>query len=485
VNSAVAWGLGLVLLSPIVALANGDKSALQVRLLTPITSYSRSGQAFQAVVIGPVLRGGLAALPTDSTLHGTIRRVRGVGLGFRRERASLDIHFERCELPDGTDLRCEAELETVDNAREEVLANNRVRGVLAASNANSWFSGVWYRPPPGFVHRSATGLTGASGIINARYATGPVGAAAVIASRLLLFRMPEPEIEFPAGTDMLVRVRANAYKNHTSPERNGGGLPEEISHWLKLQPAEINQPNGKPVADLINVALVGSREQVEAAFHGSGWTKADALTPKTFARTYGAYSSMRAYPGSPVSPLLYLGRAPDLVMQRTFNSVAKRHHVRLWSVDLGGGELWLGAATHDTGVTFDWRRMAVTHRIDPAIDVERSKLLNDLTYTGCAVATEPVLRPDLAQQDAKSGRAVTDGSLAIVLVRPCSSAVSGPVGQKRRQSTAALIGRRVVLETRHYWTRSNLYYWTQRAARWTFSSSKPRPQPAKAVIDDK
>ncbi len=450
--------------------------SFQVRLLTPITTYGSANTPFRARVIGPALRDDAPGIPPGTIVHGIVRRVKSVGLGLRRERAGLDLDFERCELPDGNDFPCKAQLLKVDNAREEVIANNRVRGILAASHANSWFSGVWYRPTGGFLHRSAAGLTGASGVINTRYAPGPAGAAIVITSRLLLFRMPDPEIDFPAGTDLIVRVHAEAAVSDGDPgQQPVDSLPEEIAHWLSVQVAAIKQADGNSVADLINIALVGSREQVENAFKTAGWTQTDALTPRTFARTYRAYTSMSAYPTSPVSPLYYLDRAPDLVMQKGLNSVAKRHHIRMWATNLGGAQLWLGAATHDVGIAFDWKRMAITHRIDPEIDLERSKVLNDLIDTACADVAETVIRPHLTSQERKGGRhALTDGSLAVVLLRECSSPQPHSVHRKPQLSKTALISRRVVLETRHYWTRSNLYYWTQRGARWTFSSLKSR-----------
>jgi hypothetical protein len=473
VNRASVSLIAVGLLSATHAAADEYDRVLQIRLLTPITSYGERGAAFTASVIGPVVRDGSTVLPSGAIIHGTVLNAKAVGLGLRRERAGLDIRFEACQLPDGDRIPCEAELQTIDNAREQVLSNNRVRGVLAASHANSWLNGVWFRPAQGFVHRSAAGLTGASGIINSRYAPGPAGAAVVITSRLLLFRLPEPEIELPAGTEMIVRVRGDGPEIYKEQQQAPLELPDELVHWLSIQPPVITQTDGKPVADLINVVLAGSRAQLEGAFAAAGWTQADALTPRTFARTYRAYASMGAYPSSPVSPLYYLGSLPDLVFQKTFNSVSKRHHIRLWAIDFGGMPVWLGAATHDTGIAFEWNRMTFTHRIDPMIDIERSKVMNDLAYTGCAVPIQRLKRPLLANREATGGRAVTDGAAAAVVLKDCHARQVAPPTPKPRRSALKLIARRVILETRHYWTRSNAYYWTQRAARWTYSSLKP------------
>ena len=56
---------------------------------------------------------------------------------------------------------------------------------------------------------------------------------------------------------------------------------------------------------------------------------------------------------SPVSALLMNERPPDLVFQKSLNTFAKRHHVRIWKLakKYNGREVWVGAATHDIATT--------------------------------------------------------------------------------------------------------------------------------------
>lgn len=115
------------------------------------------------------------------------------------------------------------------------------------------------------------------------------------------------------------------------------------------------------------------------SFAAAGWSTTEPLNAKTFARTYQAFSAMTTYPNAPVSSLYYDGRPAGVVFQKSLNTLAKRHHIRLWPVELAGQEFWLGAATHDIGVGFDWSRMSITHRIDPYLDRERSIIFDDLT----------------------------------------------------------------------------------------------------------
>ncbi len=62
---------------------------------------------------------------------------------------------------------------------------------------------------------------------------------------------------------------------------------------------------------------------------------------------------MSGYSTAPVSTLLYQDAEPTVVFQKSFNTIAKRHHIRIWRAgDFEGNEVWLGAATHDAGVGF-------------------------------------------------------------------------------------------------------------------------------------
>ncbi len=435
---------------------------LQVRLETPIASYSKSGTQFQARVLGP-LKDRFSLLPAGSIIYGSVRRARSIGLGFRRERAFLEVEFDSCELPTGDSVPCEVRLRRVDNARETVTKPNFIQGILAASCPQSWLSGVWYRPAPALLHRSAAGLTGAGGMIETKFPEGGFGAAAVIASRLILFRMPDPEIELPAGTDLIVRVSTGA-EPETEPVRPTSS--GDVAAIIRQAPAQVMIADRTPATDIINFAFAGAEAELTQAFTAAGWTLAETLTARTFTRTYVAMTSMQAYPSAPVSKLYYRDRIPNLVFQKTFNSMAKRHHIRLWNVGTAEQPLWLGAATHDVSIGLDWKRLTVTHRIDPVVDRERETIVNDLAAAGCLASAEAIERPELAL---KSGAGSTDGAAVVVSLKACAPAPDGPALKRPHRSLAVLGVRRVVLETRQYITRGNAYYLAYRAVRWTFS----------------
>jgi hypothetical protein len=80
-----------------------------------------------------------------------------------------------------------------------------------------------------------------------------------------------------------------------------------------------------------------------------------------------------------------------------------------------------------------------------------------------------VSRPDLARGPSAKGSVVTDGMLALTTLQPCQSINVAPQPMQRvRRSMATLITRRVVMESRHYITRGNPYYWAYRGTRRIF-----------------
>jgi hypothetical protein len=383
-----------------------------------------------------------------------------VRFGVRRERAMLQLKFDGCRLPDGTALDCNVSLQEVDNAREKV-AGNRIEGVLAASHPSSWVSGVWFRPETSLISHSALGLTGAAGTVYTRFAPTPLGALAVITSRLAIFRLPDPEIDLPAGTDLLVRVQV---PNDLAPSLEPlASVSPELSEWVAAQPEDVYLPNKKLAGDIIQVVFVGSREQVERAFLAAGWSTTEPLTTRSFARMYSAFLSMKADPNAPIAPLTYRGSTSSLSFQKTFNTVAKRHHIRIWPATFAGARIWLAAATHDTSMAVSERRMTLTHRIDPFIDRERSTVVNDLTSAGCVAAIGSVERPQAVRQFGSGKPSVTDGRAALLVLNDCpvpQLPISRLHEPQHRRVTLAL--RRFVLESRQYLMRGNPYYWMYR-----------------------
>src|SRR5271170_4115903 len=129
-------------------------------------------------------------------------------------------------------------------------------------------------------------------------------------------------------------------------------------------------------------------------------------------------AEMRGYQEAPVSVLLLDGRAPDLVFEKINDTFNARHHVRIWQRPgvFAGKQVWVCSATHDTGISFSEENHTFIHKIDPQIDLERAKVVNDLLLTGMVRGLSLVERPDLPQDmfNATGDPLKSDGSMAVL-----------------------------------------------------------------------
>lgn len=133
--------------------------------------------------------------------------------------------------------------------------------------------------------------------------------------------------------------------------------------------------------DPLNLALVGSEKEVVQALTAAGWRPADALGFRSSARIVIDTVLDKPDPNAPVSSLYLFGRKEDLAFEKPVgHSPKERHHVRFWRSERldDGRPIWMGAATHDTGVELSRTTAEVTHRISPDVDAERDLLLADL-----------------------------------------------------------------------------------------------------------
>jgi hypothetical protein len=159
----------------------------------------------------------------------------------------------------------------------------------------------------------------------------------------------------------------------------------------RLHPALANAPrlthtaNGKP-GDPVNVAFIGSEEDLHLCLIAAKWAPADPVTLKSSMRIVGDTVFRRSYIDAPVSSLLLWGRKQDLAFEQPVGrDPRQRHHVRFWradKVDTLGRPLWVGAATYDTRVGFKEHTVKVTHHIAPDVDTERDKLVREAKETG-------------------------------------------------------------------------------------------------------
>lgn len=170
----------------------------------------------------------------------------------------------------------------------------------------------------------------------------------------------------------------------------GEPLPGAKSGTVEGHPALARAPRHTRTAkglagDAVNVAFVGSEEELHRVLGSAGWYAADPITLRTSLRIAADVVLRKPYPHAPVSDLYLWGRKEDAAFEQPVgDSPKQRHHVRFWrsrEVDAASRPLWLGAATFDERVELS-RTAGITHKIAPDIDTERNKLVHDVIRSG-------------------------------------------------------------------------------------------------------
>jgi hypothetical protein len=143
------------------------------------------------------------------------------------------------------------------------------------------------------------------------------------------------------------------------------------------------------------------------------------LNAQSKLETARALIEARGYKEGPMSILLLDGRAPDMAFQKGNNTFAQRHHLRIFRRPgtFDGKPIWVCSSTHDIGIDFSERDRTFIHKIDPQIDRERAKVVNDLIFTGLIRSIALVERPQIPNNatNATGDRLETDGSMAVLL----------------------------------------------------------------------
>jgi hypothetical protein len=186
--------------------------------------------------------------------------------------------------------------------------------------------------------------------------------------------------------------------------------------------------------DPINIALVGTEEEVVTAMLKAMWLPADPITLRSSLRIASGTIRSRPYETAPVSDLFVWGRKQDLAFQQPIGkNPRRRHHVRFWrsdALEYHGQLLWVGAATLDISVGLSRTTAQITHHIDADVDAERDKLLDDLEKTNLLAGIDWV-EPFHKQLEGRNGggdRWYTDGRLPVVIMKRVKSHAHSATG---------------------------------------------------------
>jgi LssY C-terminus len=136
--------------------------------------------------------------------------------------------------------------------------------------------------------------------------------------------------------------------------------------------------------DPLNVAMVGTEEELIAIMHNAKWYKAAALGLESDLKIAVDTVLSRPDDNAPVSSLYLFGRKEDLAFEQPVgDNPRQRHHVRFWKSDKRRNDrpVWVGSAIYDQHVGFSRDTGQITHVTAPDVDTERDYLFKNLEAT--------------------------------------------------------------------------------------------------------
>ena len=375
---------------------------LSVRLNAPVYSdRSRTGDPISATVTYPLCKNGdqmscnsgELLIPPGTAINGTILFAQKAPDKYSRPRLVLD--FSNILHKDGGKSPLYARVLDVDNARETVR-NNEILGIIQP-HASSKLS----------IAMAALG------------ASNPIAGYTIKSVQTVYGLSIRREILFPAGTDIQIQIVRPSMLKQKETWAGWPRLPvdTQLQQLVAAAPLRTHTPNNT-LSDPTNLMFLGARQQLIAAFGEAGWFAPDDLGVKSALKTAQATLRQSGYSSAPVSSLLIAGRPPDLVFQKSLDTFAKRHHLRIWKLarTYKGQEVWVGAATHDIATMNSRGGSKWSHRIDPHVDRERDWVETDLLFVGTGIAYADVDRPAAPKklENATGDEIVTDGKLTVV-----------------------------------------------------------------------
>jgi hypothetical protein len=414
---------------------------LEARLSVATGSgISHAGNHIEATTIAPVSVSGQILVPQGSTLSGTIASVNRLALGLKHTTATIHYSFHTLRFTNGETILIKAEVIKVETAKERVDATGTVHGILPIASLSSTLN--FYAVP--------------------LLCVTPTVGAPVWGIKSFIAPSANPEIYFPVGTEVILRLTAPVKipMANTDPLRIASFSPREIGEIHRLLRSSARRARlGTRPSDVVNLLFLASRKQMDHAFNAAGWSQAERKSPISLYRLYHALSKRIGYSRAPMNTLTLNGVPSDFAYQKNLDTVQKRHHVRLWK-EPQIQDVWLGTAAED--VAFRFRLAHWTHSIDPKIDNERAKVVNDLAFTGCLDAAGLLTRnpPDLSQGIERTHLIVTDGDIAVLRLKDCREPnimpgvdAASPLPRRRRLS-------RVLISLRNDLVRSNILFTT-------------------------
>jgi hypothetical protein len=318
----------------------------------------------------------------------------------------MTIEFTSATLPDGSVLPIHTRLDRVENSRESVNEEGMIKEVRSTGtpgySAERKIASVATLDPVAYLFTSVT-------------------AVAVLG-------FADPEIRYSAGTEVLIQFVAPVVTTRTYPRTvpEFPGSEEDQKNLVQLVRnlsfRTATKGSNKP-SDITNLIFVGPPEGLRRAFQAAGWVVVDQRNAGSTFMTLKTVGGNQVYNHAPMSTLLLDEHPPVLTLTKTTNTFASRHHLRVFdpAVKYEGETVLTSSSTQDIRVAFSYKQKTFIHIIDEYIDNERSKVVNDLEFTGCVEAMNLVSRPwvPVDAYNATGDRLRTDGAVAVMRISDC------------------------------------------------------------------
>jgi hypothetical protein len=184
----------------------------------------------------------------------------------------------------------------------------------------------------------------------------------------------------------------------------------------------ITQTSDRHPGDPVNVALIGSEDDLLRIMQAAGWHPASALSLESDLKIATDTVLERPDDTAPVSNLYLFGRKEDRAFEQPVgHSPRQRHHVRFWKspqVTADGRTIWVGSASYDERVGISHTTGQITHHIAPDVDAERSHLFDGLQTTGrlADFYTVPDFHTTREGRNGGGDRWHTDGALYVGVI---------------------------------------------------------------------
>jgi hypothetical protein len=205
--------------------------------------------------------------------------------------------------------------------------------------------------------------------------------------------------------------------------------PAGWKFYAKRHPAidaspKITQTGDHHPGDPLNVAIIGTRDQLDAIMMAAGWYPAAALGIKSDLKIAADTVLSRPDVDAPVSSLYLFGRREDAAFEQPVGDNPRhRHHVRFWQLEEpsdDGRPIWIGSAVYDKHVGLSRATGQITHVTAPDVDQERDYLFECLEISG-DLESHDIMTGFHTQLSGKNGGGdpwKTDGNLYVGAIDP-------------------------------------------------------------------